>query len=56
MVDEDCTVLTVYAGSDVSEEEAAAINEELVSEYGDDMDIDVKMGNQPVYSFLVGIE
>ena len=56
MVDDDSTVLTVYAGKDVSEKEISSISDKLNGLYGDNMDIDVKMGNQPVYSFLVGIE
>lgn len=56
LVKNDSSILTVIVGEDVSEEEEAKINDTLIDKYGDDIDIDVKRGNQPVYSFLVGVE
>lgn len=56
LVSPSSAVLTVILGEDVSEEEGASIAEELESRYGDDVEVDVRPGGQPVYSFLVGIE
>lgn len=56
LVKNDSSILTVIVGEDVSKEEEAKINDTLIDKYGDDIDIDVKRGNQPVYSFLVGVE
>ena len=50
-----CT-LTVLVGADISEEDQARVDEELNNRYGDELEVDVKRGDQPVYSFLVGVE
>lgn len=52
----NASVLTVIVGEDVSEEEQAAVEESLNSQYGDDLEVTVYRGNQGVYSFLVGME
>ncbi len=49
-------VLTVLVGEDVSEEEMMTISDGLAERYGDDLDVDVRSGGQPVYSFIVGVE
>ena len=52
---ESC-LLTVYGGEDVTDEELSKVAESLNEKYGDEVDVDVKRGGQPVYSFLVGVE
>ena len=52
---EDKALLTVFWGSDISEEEAA-IAEKMLSEQYSDLEINCYKGNQPVYSFLIGLE
>ena len=52
---ESC-LLTVYGGEDVTDEELSKVAESLSEKYGDEVDVDVKRGGQPVYSFLVGVE
>ena len=52
----DSAVLSVYCGEDVTPEEMEQASSYLNEKYGDEIDVDVKMGNQPVYSFLVGVE
>lgn len=52
----DSAVLSVYCGQDVTPEETEQATDYLNEKYGDEIDIDVKMGDQPVYSFLVGVE
>ena len=49
-------MLTVLVGMDINDEDLATVEEELSSRYGDELEIDVKRGDQPVYSFLVGVE
>jgi len=56
MVKKDSAILTVLVGSDVSASEQQQIDEDLHNKYGDSFDIDIKRGEQPVYSFLVGME
>ena len=52
---ESC-LLTVYGGEDVTDDELSKVSESLNEKYGDEVDVDVKRGGQPVYSFLVGVE
>lgn len=56
MVKKDSAILTVLVGNDVSNDEQQKIDDELHAKYGDAFDIDIKRGDQPVYSFLVGVE
>lgn len=55
MIDEDSAVITVLCGEDIKEEEVDKLNDELSSLY-EDIEFDIRSGDQPVYSFLVGIE
>ncbi len=55
LVNQDTCLLTVLCGEDVTEKEAGEAREKLNAEYPD-AEVDVKMGKQPVYSFLVGAE
>lgn len=52
---ESC-LLTVYGGEDVTDEELSKVADSINEKYGDEVDVDVKRGDQPVYSFLVGVE
>ena len=56
LVDEDSAILTVFLGEDITAEDEASITEELTSKYGDMVDVDVRRGDQPIFSFLVGVE
>ncbi len=55
MIDEDSSLITLIVGADISEEDANALRDKVSEKYSD-LDIDVHMGQQPVYSFLVGVE
>ena len=55
MVDEETSLLTILVGEDVSEEEQNTI-QGYVSEKYSDIDVDMRIGGQPVYSFLIGAE
>ncbi len=55
MVDEDSSVITVLNGQDVTDEEAAALQEKVESTF-EDLDVQFVKGNQPVYSFLIGVQ
>ena len=55
MVTEDSSLITLICGEDINEEHA----NELVAKIGEkfsDLDVDLHMGQQPVYSFLIGVE
>ena len=55
LINENSCVATIIAGEDVSEEELQTLQEEIQGLYPD-VEINMFSGNQPVYSFLVGIE
>ena len=55
MVDEETSLLTILVGEGVSEDEQNAI-QEYISEKYSDIDVDMREGGQPVYSFLIGAE
>lgn len=55
MIDDMTSIITILYGEDVSKDEA----EEIVARIGedhDDIDIDLREGDQPVYSFIIGVE
>lgn len=56
LISKSSCMITVICGEDVNEEDSARVEEELNSRYGDELEVDVKRGDQPVYSFLVGVE
>lgn len=56
MVDEDSSLITIICGEDVKPEEKEEVEDKVSAKYGDDFEIDVTYGNQPVYSFFVSVE
>lgn len=55
MVDDDTEIVTLYYGSDVSEAEAETVAEKITEKYPD-IDVDVNMGGQPIYYYIVSAE
>lgn len=56
MVDSDSSLITIICGEDVTAEEKEEVESKVSEKYGDDFEIDVNYGNQPVYSFFVSVE
>lgn len=56
MIDEDSSIITIITGEDVTEAERDALKELVQAKVGAMVDVDVKVGLQPVYSFIIGIE
>lgn len=56
LIDEDSFMITVLVGEDVPEEEVASVKAKLQEKHGDQADIVVERGDQPIYSYLVGVE
>ncbi len=56
LIHEDTSSLMLLLGKDVSEEEEAKINGAVEEKYGSRIEATIYRGNQPVYSFLVGVE
>lgn len=55
LINDSSSIVTVFTGEDISEEETEKLSEELNTKY-DMIEVDVKKGNQPVYSFIIGVE
>ena len=57
MTDEDSEMITLYFGSDVTEEDAEKLGEMLRSRYEeDDIEVEVHSGGQPIYYYIVSVE
>ena len=52
----DGTFLTVIYGSDVTDEQADAVNDLLQNKFGSDYEINFISGGQPVYYYIVSVE
>ena len=55
IITEDDELITVYYGKDTSEEDAQRLTDELAEMYGD-CDVEMQMGGQPLYYYLVSVE
>jgi len=55
MVDDFSSVVTLLIGENVEEKETSEIVEYLENKY-EDIEFDVKQGDQPVYYFIIGVE
>ena len=55
MLDEDSELVTIFTGEDVTEEESEAV-EEYISENYPDAEVEMIVGGQPVYSFVISVE
>ena len=55
MVDDDSCVITVYVGSDVDKESYEDLKSELEELY-DDLEIEIQVGGQPIYYYIVSVE
>ena len=55
MVDEESELISVYAGADVSEEDAEALVEKIQEAYPD-CEVELNIGGQPVYYYLLSVE
>ena len=55
MVNSDSYLITILLGEDVKDEEIQTISTRLAKKYPD-AELDIRRGDQPVYSYLVGVE
>lgn len=55
LVGESSSLLTIILGADIKESEGEKITADLQKLYPN-LDLDVRLGGQPIYSFLVGLE
>ncbi len=56
MVDDEASIITVICGQDITPEERKQAEEKVTEKYGDDFEVDIVDGLQPVYSFFVSVE
>ncbi len=55
MVNSDTYLITILVGADVKDDDIELINTRLTKKYPE-VELDIRRGDQPVYSFLVGVE
>ena len=55
MIDEDTKMVSIYYGSESSEEEAEVILEAIEEKYPD-VDIEINDGGQPIYYYVISVE
>ncbi len=55
LVDEDSGMISLFYGEDVDEQAASALGEYLQDKY-EDLEIDVRMGGQPIYYYIISVE
>ena len=55
MMDEEAEVISVYYGTDVSEDEAQVLADVLTESYPD-CEVELNMGGQPIYYYVISVE
>jgi dihydroxyacetone kinase-like predicted kinase len=55
MVNGDSSLITIYYGQDIREDDARALQEQLAEKYPD-CDVDLQAGGQPLYYYLIAVE
>ena len=55
MVDDETTMVTIYAGEGIEDEAAEMLAESIRARYSD-IDVDAERGDQPVYYYIVSVE
>ena len=55
MMDEDAEIISIYYGADMSEEEAQKLTDALSEEYPD-CEVELNMGGQPIYYYVISVE
>ncbi|MBE5891660.1 MAG: DAK2 domain-containing protein [Lachnospiraceae bacterium] len=55
MVDEDSAIISIYFGSDMTEDDANALASDLEEKYPD-LEVEVNDGGQPIYYYIISIE
>ena len=53
--EETHSIITLYYGKDIKEEDAAALAEQVAEKYPD-CDVDFHYGGQPIYYYIVSLE
>ncbi len=56
MISGSSSVITIFYGKDISEQQANELYSSLSSKYGNKIEINILKGNQPVYYYIVSVE
>ena len=55
MMHDDLELISIYYGSDVTEEAAEAVKAKVEETYPD-CDVELQMGGQPIYYYVISME
>ena len=55
MIHDDLELISIYYGSDVTEEAAEAVKAKVEETYPD-CDVELQMGGQPIYYYVISME
>ncbi len=55
LIDEDSAIVSIYYGEDMKEENASAIEEQILANYPD-VEVEVHYGGQPIYYYVISVE
>ena len=55
LVDDDSEIISIYYGSDVTEEAANEVADKITALYSD-VEVDINYGGQPIYYYVVSVE
>ncbi len=55
MVDDSSELISLYYGADVTEDDANALKDQIAAKFST-LDVDIQMGGQPVYYYIVSVE
>ncbi len=55
LIDDDSEIISIYYGQDVTEADASSIADKIETLYPD-VDVEVNMGGQPIYYYVISIE
>ncbi len=55
MMDDDMELVSIYYGSDVTEEDATALSDAITDKYPS-VDVELQYGGQPIYYYVISVE
>ena len=55
IIDENSSLITIFYGNDIEEEQATELSERLHKEF-EDLDVELVFGGQPLYYYIISIE
>jgi dihydroxyacetone kinase-like predicted kinase len=55
LVTDESSLVSIYYGSDVSSDEAAAMSQKVTEEFPD-LEVELQDGGQPVYYYVISVE